>query len=96
MKRPVDPSRRLDEKKDFQMHEGGSGRHRAKRKSEEDVLAEHKAKGHMRDQGEEPGEEWNGAGRARGSQKGFGKNQEKEATDRTTTYGGKSHGGFHN
>jgi hypothetical protein len=85
--------RRHDE--DFYASSGG--RQRGEYKSEEEKLAEDKAKGHTHhNQGEMPGEESEGAERSRGIQKGYGKNQGKESPDWHTPHNDHSIGGFHN
>lgn len=76
-------------------HASGSGRHRGREKSEQDIINEMKAKGHAhKAQGEQPGEEFE-ANDERGRQKGFGKNQGQEATDRSTAHGTKAPGAEH-
>lgn len=76
-------------------HASGSGRHRAREKSEQDIINEMKAKGHAhKAQGEQPGEEFEEK-TDRGRKKGFGKNQGDEPVDRSTAFGTRAPGAHH-
>lgn len=75
----------------------GRGRRRGDEKSEDDVRHEMQAKGHIPKQVRERGEEFHGMEQKheRGRQRGFGKNQGKEASDLSTAHGTKAAGAEH-
>jgi hypothetical protein len=89
----------MSKDKSFETNKSGRGRHRGRAKSPKDIELEDKAKGHP--QGSEESSSTpqssneSSSPKLRGSQKGFGKNQGKEAGDRSAPHGTRAEGAEH-
>jgi hypothetical protein len=86
----------------FETNKSVRGRNRGKDKSPKEIELEDKAKGHSHSQddpasssSDENNEERSSSPKMRGNQKGFGKNQGKEAGDRTASHGTRAEGSVH-
>lgn len=86
----------------FETSKSGRGRNRGKDKSPKEIEFEDKAKGHTHSQDDpassssnQTNEERGSSPKMRGNQKGFGKNQGKEAGDRTAPHGTRAEGAEH-
>ncbi|HIA52126.1 MAG TPA: hypothetical protein EYN91_08590 [Candidatus Melainabacteria bacterium] len=75
----------------------GKGRQRGGEKSQREIELEDKAKGHLHGEDNDSSESPQAPAtpKFRGNQKGFGKNQGKEAGDRSASHGTRAEGAEH-
>ncbi len=90
----------MSKDKPYEYSKGVRGRSRGREKSPKEMELEDRAKGHAHldtDEGnsDQTNEERSSTPKVRGNQKGFGKNQGKEAGDRTAPHGTRPEGSEH-